>query len=151
MTTPALDPPPLTPDGTAGPPGTPDTPPRGARSAAARRALGDYGERVAARHLLDRGLVLLARNWRCAEGELDLVLRDGAVLVGCEVKTRTGNVGGTPHEAITPAKLARLHRLIDRFAHEHGLADRDRRVDLVAVHRPRQGAAVVEHVVGLAS
>lgn len=139
MTTPALDPTPSAPDPT----------PHRPRSAASRRALGDYGERVAARFLTERGLVLLARNWRCAEGELDLVLRDGSVLVGCEVKTRTGVTGGTPHEAVTAAKLQRLHRLIERFAHDHGLADRDRRIDLVAVRRPRQGAAVVEHVVGL--
>jgi putative endonuclease len=46
------------------------------------RALGDYGERVAARHLTDQGMVVLDRNWRCEEGELDLVLRDGPALVG---------------------------------------------------------------------
>ena len=58
-------------------------------TAASRKALGAYGETVAARrHLVERGMVLLDRNWRCREGELDLVLRDGDVLVACEVKTR---------------------------------------------------------------
>ena len=63
---------------------------------------------MAARHLVEQGLVLLERNWRCDEGEIDLVLRDGATLVVCEVKTRTSLEVGTPHEAITDAKLARL-------------------------------------------
>ncbi|HEX5401303.1 MAG TPA: YraN family protein, partial [Pseudonocardiaceae bacterium] len=49
-------------------------------SAARRNALGQYGERVAARHLVEQGMVLLDRNWRCEAGEIDLVLRDGDVL-----------------------------------------------------------------------
>ena len=76
-----------------------------------RQALGAYGERLAARLLVEQGLVVLDRNWRCPAGEIDLVLRDGDVLVVCEVKTRTSSVCGTPHEAITPVKLARLRRL----------------------------------------
>ena len=54
------------------------------------RALGRYGERVAADHLRSLGMVVLARNWRCRFGEIDLVARDGSTLVICEVKTRTG-------------------------------------------------------------
>ena len=52
-------------------------------TAASKQALGAYGETVAARHLVDAGLVLLERNWRCDEGEIDLVLREGSVLVVC--------------------------------------------------------------------
>ena len=59
-------------------------------TAAQRQALGGYGERVAERHLVGLGLVVLDRNWRCEDGEIDLVLRDGTVLVVCEVKTRRG-------------------------------------------------------------
>ena len=54
----------------------------------AKDAVGRYGEDVAARHLTEAGLVVLARNWRCREGEIDIVARDGDVLVVCEVKTR---------------------------------------------------------------
>lgn len=118
-------------------------------TAAARQALGHYGEGVAARHLVDKGLVLLERNWRCDEGEIDLVLRDGATLVVCEVKTRTSLDVGTPHEAITDAKLARLQRLGERWAAERGVRPDGTRVDLVAVLRPRRGPAVVDHVAGL--
>jgi putative endonuclease len=118
-------------------------------TAAARQALGAYGESVAARHLLAQGLVLLERNWRCDEGEIDLVLRDGATLVVCEVKTRSSNRVGTPHEAITDAKLARLKRLAERWSEERGVRPDGIRVDLVAVQRPRRGPAVVDHVAGL--
>ncbi|MDZ5623145.1 YraN family protein [Nocardioides sp. HM23] len=118
-------------------------------TAAARQALGRYGEDVAARHLVDQGLVLLERNWRCDEGEIDLVLRDGPTLVVCEVKTRTSHEAGTPHEAITDAKLARLKRLGERWATDRGVRPDGTRVDLVAVLRPRRGPAVVDHVAGL--
>jgi len=121
----------------------------GTTTAQARQALGAYGEDVAARHLVEQGLVLLERNWRCHEGEIDLVLRDGVTLVVCEVKTRTSLQAGTPHEAITDAKLSRLKRLGERWAVERGVRPDGTRVDLVAVLRPRRGPAIVDHVRGL--
>jgi putative endonuclease len=120
-------------------------PARGGRNG----ALGAYGERVAARHLVDLGMVVLDRNWRCAEGELDLVLRDGPALVGCEVKTRTSLAYGSPHEAVTDAKLARLQGLLQRWMLDHGVHPGETRVDLVAVLRPPRGRALVEHVRGI--
>jgi putative endonuclease len=122
----------------------------GSATAAARRALGAYGESLAARHLVEaQGMVLLDRNWRCDAGEIDLVLRDGRVLVVCEVKTRSSLVCGTPHEAVGAAKLDRLRRLAVRWMVERGVRVADVRVDLVAVLRPPRGAAVVEHVRGI--
>lgn len=113
-------------------------------------ALGRYGEELAARHLTGQGMALLDRNWRCREGEIDLVLRDGDALVVCEVKTRTTVDHGSPHEAVTPAKLERLHRLGERWAQAHGVRPPETRVDLVAVLRPPRGRSVLEHVRGLA-
>src|SRR5687767_21310 len=118
------------------------------RTTGRNAALGVYGERVAADHLLARGMVLLDRNWRCDEGELDLVLRDGAALVACEVKTRTSLDHGSPHEAITEAKLGRLQRLASRWAAAHDVRPPEIRVDLVAVLQPGKGRALVEHVRG---
>ena len=114
-----------------------------------RNALGRYGERVAARHLTEQGMVVLDRNWRCDAGEIDLVLRDGDVLVVCEVKTRSSDACGSPHEAVGPVKLERLHRLALLWADEHRVRPAELRIDLVAVHRPRRGAARLEHVPGL--
>ena len=122
----------------------------GAGPADARLALGRYGEHLAARHLIGLGMVVLDRNWRCPSGEIDLVLRDGDVLVVCEVKTRTSSVCGTPHEAVTPAKLARLKSLGLLWAEAHGVRPADTRIDLVAVLRPRRGPSEIDHVRGLA-
>lgn len=113
------------------------------------QSLGRYGESLAARHLVARGMVLLDRNWRCPAGEIDLVLRDGDVLVVCEVKTRTSNDYGTPHEAVTPDKVSRLRRLAAAWLQEHAARPTGVRLDLVAVLRPRRGPSVIEHVRGL--
>ena len=118
-------------------------------TAAARQALGTYGESVAARPQVEQGMVVLDRNWRCDAGEIDLVLRDGHVLVVCEVKTRSSDVCGTPHEAVGADKLARLQLLAQRWAGDHEVVVTDTRVDLVAVLRPTRGAAVLDHVRGI--
>lgn len=118
-------------------------------TAASRQALGRHGEVVAARHLVDRGMTVLDRNWRCPEGEIDLVLRDGPVVVVCEVKTRRGVECGTPHEAVDDVKLDRLQRLAARWVEAHRPGWADVRVDLVAVLVPRRGSAVVDHVRGI--
>jgi putative endonuclease len=110
-----------------------------------RRAVGAYGERLAERHLTEQGLVVLARNWRCGDGELDLILRDGDDLVFCEVKTRRGDRFGSPAEAIGPAKVRRLRRLAARWLAESGLHPREVRFDVVAVLARPRGAAHVEH------
>lgn len=127
---------------------TQPAPPR-PTTAAQRQALGAYGEKVAERHLVRHGLALLERNWTCDEGEVDLLLREDDTLVVCEVKTRTSDAAGSPHEAISDEKLARLVRLGERWARERGLRPPETRVDLVAVLRPRRGPAVVDHVRGL--
>jgi len=110
-----------------------------------RRAVGAYGERLAERHLRDQGLVVLARNWRCADGEVDLILRDGEDVVFCEVKTRRGDRFGTPAEAIGPAKVRRLRRLAARWLAETRVRPREVRFDVVAVLPQPRGATVVEH------
>ena len=111
-----------------------------------RQAVGAYGERVAARLLQDRGLVILHRNWRCPDGEIDLVLRDGNELVFCEVKTRRGDLYGTPAEAVTPEKVRKLRHLANRWLDETGLHARTLRFDVVEVMLQPRGAAQVEHI-----
>jgi putative endonuclease len=113
------------------------------------RALGAYGEAYAARHLVDSGMVLLDRNWRCDAGEIDLVLRDGDVLVFCEVKTRRTTRYGNPLEAVTDRKAARLRRLAARWLAAHQLRPAEVRLDLVGVLLPRHGGPTVEHVKGV--
>ncbi len=114
-----------------------------------RLALGGYGETCAARYLVERGMAVLDRNWRCELGELDLVLRDGEVLVFCEVKTRATAAFGDPLEAVTPAKFARLRRLGARWMREHGVRCREVRIDLVGVRLDLPADQRCQHVPGV--
>ena len=114
----------------------------------AKDAVGRYGEDVAARHLTDAGLHILARNWRCREGEIDIVATERGALVFCEVKTRRGVGFGLPAEAITRRKADRLRRLAYLWLQEHPGGGVDVRFDVVSVLRPPTGAAVVEHLRG---
>lgn len=102
----------------------------------ARRALGAAGEDRAAEWYRERGYVVVDRNWRCAQGELDLICwrqRD-AVLVFCEVKTRRTAAFGSPLEAVTDAKCRRIRRLAAAWL-AAGQAPRNRsiRFDVAAV------------------
>jgi len=115
----------------------------------AKDALGRYGEDVASRHLEADGFVVIERNWRCDLGELDIVARDGDVLVVCEVKTRRSASHGTPFEAVTQRKLHRIERLGLRWMRERGVRPASMRVDVVSVLRPTSGPTIVEHVWGL--
>jgi putative endonuclease len=114
-----------------------------------KQALGAHGEALAARHLRERGMVVLDRNWRCDAGEIDLVLRDGSVLVVCEVKTRSSLGFGHPHEAVSVAKVERLTRLGVLWQEAHGVHADELRIDLVCVLRPRRGPSTVDHVRGV--
>jgi putative endonuclease len=121
----------------------------------ARLAVARHGEEAVARWYRARGFEVLARNWRCPSGEIDLVLRDGEgrLVVFCEVKTRLSPVFGSPLEAVTPAKARRLRRLAGRFMAEAGAGLGGRaparlRVDVAAVRPGARGAPVVEVVEG---
>src|SRR3954468_585918 len=112
-------------------------------------AVGDYGERVAQRYLIEQGMTVLGRRWRCRLGEIDLVAVDGDCLVVCEVKTRRSVLAGTPLDAVTPTKLSRLRRLAAAWLAEHGGGYPEIRIDVVGVLVPRRGGPRVEHVRGL--
>jgi putative endonuclease len=119
-----------------------------AMSTNVKQAVGAFGERLAAKHLVESGLVLLDRNWRSAAGEIDILARDGEVLVVCEVKTRRGPRFGSPAEAVGRRKVARLRRLAAEWLAESGLHPREVRFDVVEVFCPAGGAPRVEHIRG---
>jgi putative endonuclease len=98
-----------------------------------RRALGAAGEERAARWYTARGYEVLDRNWRCRDGELDLVLARGRVLVVVEVKTRRTDRFGSPAEAVTRAKQQRLRRLSLRYLEATGARPSSVRFDVVAI------------------
>ena len=78
---------------------------------AARLRLGAAGEARAAAWYEAHGYAVVARNWRCKEGEIDLICVRGQTLVICEVKTRSSLAYGHPAEAVTPTKQAKLRTL----------------------------------------
>jgi len=108
--------------------------------------LGAHGEQIAAAYLTDSGLRLLDRNWRCREGELDLVAREGDALVFCEVKTRRAVGYGHPVEAVTPAKQRRLRTLAHRWLAAHDEHAPELRFDVVGVLMRPGRPALVTHL-----
>ena len=84
-------------------------------STAARIARGKWAEDLVSRWYEQHGYVIVARNWRCKRGELDVVACKNGVLVVCEVKARASNAFGTPAEAITPAKQLKVRRATADF------------------------------------
>jgi putative endonuclease len=98
-----------------------------------RQALGARGERLAARWYVERGYRILDRNWRCRDGELDLVVADGRRVVFCEVKARASHAFGTPAEAVTTAKQRRVRRLAAAWIEQADPRPAQVRFDVVSV------------------
>ncbi|UPO78610.1 YraN family protein [Arthrobacter sp. Helios] len=121
----------------------------------AKDIVGRTGEGLAADHLAAAGYDIVERNWRCPQGEIDLVVRDGATLVVVEVKTRSSLNFGHPFEAVSSAKLARLYVLAAAWTRAHPAAAKDWRVDAVSVLLPPSGGPagsadpVIEHLKGI--
>jgi len=112
-------------------------------------ALGRRGEQLAAEYLQRAGMRILDRNWRCAEGEIDIVAAERRALVVCEVKTRSGTRYGSPLEAISRNKRIRLRRLAVRWLDAHGVLFDEVRIDVVGLLRDRSGNFTIEHVRGV--
>jgi putative endonuclease len=100
---------------------------------AARKALGAFGEDKAAAWYERNGYRVVARNWRCRDGELDLVARRGPTVVFCEVKTRASAAFGVPAEAVTPAKQRKLRVLAVLWLRSTGTHAAELRFDVASV------------------
>jgi putative endonuclease len=116
------------------------------RAHAEHIALGQLGESMAAEFLIAAGYLVVDRNWRCPEGEIDIVALDGRTIVVCEVKTRSSARYGAPVEAVTPGKAARLHRLALAWRRAHEVRARPMRVDVISVLRGPRGVPQIEHI-----
>lgn len=113
---------------------------------AAKDTLGKAGEELAAKYLIAAGYRIVARNWRCAQGEIDVIAEHNGEIVFVEVKTRSGLAFGHPFEAITVAKLARLRRLARVWCTQAGGRFPRIRIDAIAVIAPRGRDALLEHL-----
>ncbi|WP_019532516.1 YraN family protein [Paenibacillus ginsengihumi] len=114
------------------------------RSRVSRRQLGTAGEQAAENYVIGQGYVVLARNWRCRTGELDLVALEGETLVFIEVRTRSaGSVSfGTPQESVDPRKRRKVLETARVYVHQHRLHDRQIRFDVIAVVADEQGVPI---------
>lgn len=116
--------------------------------------LGSQGEEHAAQYLANAGYRIVARNWRCPQGEIDLVTSNGDEIVFVEVKTRSSLRFGHPFEAISVAKLARLRRLAAAWCESANetpgrLRASRIRIDVVGIIAAPGQAPVVEHLKGV--
>lgn len=115
-----------------------------------RNDLGALGEQVAVEHLRSLGLRIVARNWRCRYGELDVIAADGdETVVFVEVKTRTGDGFGGLEQAVTPQKLRRIRRLAGIWLAGQDLRWPGLRIDVVRVRVGRRRTPEVTHLCGV--
>ena len=106
-----------------------------------RTRLGNRGEELARQYLERQGYRVVARNYRCAWGEIDLVAQEGEELVFVEVRTRRGDAFGTPEESITPAKARHLVASAQEYLQERGPENAPWRIDFIGIRldpRPDQ-------------
>ena len=112
---------------------------------AAKDILGTRGEDLAASALTEAGMLVIDRNWRCSQGEIDIVAIDGVETVFVEVKTRSSTTFGHPLEAITAPKLARLRRLAAAWCQAHD-GHYTIRIDAMGIVAPPSGQPTIEHL-----
>lgn len=115
---------------------------------AAKDDLGRAGEDRAAAHLAHLGYDILERNWRCIQGEIDIIARRDGVIAVVEVKTRRSDRFGHPFEAIDARKRQRLWRLAYAWAHDHTDLARGRRIrlDAIGIIGDDAATAALEHL-----
>jgi putative endonuclease len=114
---------------------------------AGSQRLGEMGERLAADHLEARGYHIRERNFRCREGEIDIIAEKDGCLAFVEVKTRRGSSMGEAAESVTPVKAMRILRVAETYSQDRTDLPPDRRIDVVAVDlTPRGHLLRVEHI-----
>ena len=114
-----------------------------------KQQVGTRGEDLACAELTRQGLTIVERNWRCSVGELDIVAVEGATLVFCEVKSRTGLGFGDPLEAITWAKRRTLRQLAAIWMRDHCVRTSSIRIDAIGVLLLPRQEPTIRHVKGI--
>ena len=117
-----------------------------------RRETGILGERLAGEFLRERGYTIIENNYRCPEGEVDIVARHGDDLVFVEVRTKRSRRFGTPEESITPAKQEKLRTVAARYREAHEDLPESWRIDVVAIELDERGqplrTTLIQNAVG---
>ena len=110
-----------------------------------RRETGNYGEALVAEYLRKKRYTLVGSQYRCRQGEIDLIARKGKVLCFVEVKTRSNLSMGLPREYVTPAKQARIRAAAALYLSEKGL-DCPVRFDVAEVYLEEGKAPRIEYL-----
>ena len=112
-----------------------------------RSRLGLWGEELASQFLGKKGYHILATNYRCRWGEVDIVARDGEELVFVEVRTRRSTGYGAPEESLTAAKIRRLLATCRRYLQQYSNAETGWRIDLICIRLgPDRGLPQIDHI-----
>lgn len=112
-----------------------------------RKEVGALGEKLAADYLKKRGYKIIERNFRCREGEIDIIAKQGEYLVFVEVRTKKSSDFGTPEESITPIKSKRLVTLANIYLQNCSSLPQSWRIDVIAVElKPDGKLSRLEHI-----
>jgi len=112
-----------------------------------RRRLGQFGERIAAARLEAEGYRIVERNFRCREGEVDIIAESNGCLVFVEVRTRRGDAMGEAVDSLTPLKGARITAAAEAYCQGRPGLPLERRIDVIAVDLTLAGRVLrVEHI-----
>ncbi|NWG15648.1 MAG: YraN family protein [Chloroflexi bacterium] len=109
------------------------------------RSFGQQGERLAIRYLEQRGYTIIATNWRCQYGEIDIIAHQGVMLVFVEVRARHTDRTDAAFESVGARKQRRLARAVQSYLASHHLEQAAWRVDVIAIAIPPSGEAIIEH------
>lgn len=109
------------------------------------RPFGQQGERLAVSYLERQGYTIIATNWRCQYGEIDIIARQNHMLVFVEVRARHAERTEAAFESIGPHKQQRLARAAQSYLAKHQLEQTAWRVDVIAIAIPSSGEPIIEH------
>ena len=104
-----------------------------------RKITGEIGEKLAAKYLLENGYEISENNFRCKEGEIDIIAKEGDFIVFVEVRTKTSRLFGTPEESVTARKKEHLRNAASRYLQVHDNLTTEWRIDFVAVEMDSYG------------
>ncbi len=98
-----------------------------------KRDFGKEGEEIAAKYLIEKGFEIIVRNYQYSHGEIDIVAKDGGVLVFVEVKTRETPGYGEPEYAITKKKIKQIKKMAELYLFDKEIEEADCRFDVIAI------------------
>lgn len=111
-----------------------------------RNKLGDRGEAIAVTFLLEKNYHIIAQNWHCQRGEIDIIAQDTATWVFCEVKTRRSVSTQQALVNITEQKRQKMILAAQQYLHDNALDDVSWRIDAIGIAIQQDGTPIIDHV-----